>query len=354
MQGKIESLGKFNLNTGLWGEVNSHYELGRCFAMGDYEPIINNEKEGIHYIILAHGSRVEDHSKDFITIPGKEISVDDAYSYFSRKNRNYKILSYLMDADAPIKEDAKALAQYIGSLASNTHIKSINLVGLSKCGAMSFYVPSYFGKKDTFDKTNIYTIATPFLGTRMAAPELIFADIERMLVSKFGDNRFTKALCEEIKKCYKGISSNSHMDFDIAIPSGFPDGENEVYDPSFIRDMFSRENIESIGKVGSYKNFVTGIDDNTLTEAIKTGNFTGIGLCVLGKLFFDEPSDGMVPVSSQEIVTTHIEGLRNEKLVSAHHDVFGNKRVFNEVLDSVNSTIEEQVEIGHQKRIGTI
>lgn len=349
MQGKIKGIGKFSLKTGMFGNIKSDYELGRCFAMGEYEPIINNGEEGIHYVILAHGSRVEDHSKDFIEIPMSAMSVDDAYSYFSKQNRNYQILSYLMDADAPIKEDAKALAQYIGSLANNINVKSINLVGLSKCGTMSFYVPSFFGKEATFDKTNIYTIAAPFLGTKMASPKLIYADIKRMLESKFGKNNFTNRLYNEIVNIYESISSNSHMDFDIALPNGVPENKIELYDSSFISDMFSDRNVESIRRVGHYQNFVTGIDENTFAEAVRTGNLTGMALCLLDKLFFNEPSDGMVPVSSQEVVSRYIDGLKSERL-STHHDVFGNKRVFSQVLSSVNSRIEEQSENGFQKK----
>ena len=147
---------------------------------------------------------------------------------------------------------------------------------------------------------------------------------------------------------YEGISSNSHMDYDIAIPGGIPESKKHVYDESLIRDIFSNNNVDAVKKLNSFKNFLTGIDSNTLKEAIATMNFTGIGLCILNDLFFEKKSDGMIYVSSQQQVDD-IVGIKSYRLVSAHHDVSSNPRVMNDVLSVVDDTIGEFDE--KQKRL---
>lgn len=133
------------------------------------------------------------------------------------------------------------------------------------------------------------------------------------------------------------------MDYDIAIPNGIPSSKFEVYDESFIKNIFSDSNTKSIKKIMSFKNIVTGIDNNTLKEAIKTMNFTGIGLCILDDLFFENKSDGMVYTKDQRIVED-ILNIKSYKLKSSHHDVNSNIRVVNDVLSIVDDTIEESNE----------
>lgn len=342
--GKIEVLGKWNLQTSDWTTQITEQQRGRSSSLGVYEDIINNPNEGINYIIIALGSRVEDHSKDYFTIKEKEISINKILSYFSKQNKNIAIRTFLMDADAPIKEDAKLIAKYIDTLANHEKTSTINLIGVSKCGTMSFYVPKYFTSPNSYKKTNIYTIASPFTGTKMASPKIFYPEV-RTLISKItGDTKLTEQIYRKLISIYEGISSNSHMDYDIAIPGGVTEDKLEIYDETFIRDIFSQDNISAVERLNSYQNFITGIDKNTLSEAILTGNTTGIGLCVMDKLFFDEQSDGLVPTAQQHKVEEVLESnnFKTHKLESTHHDVIGSNRPLHEVLWSVNDTIEEQ------------
>lgn len=344
--GKIEVLGKWNLQTADWSTQITEKQRGRSSSIGVYEDIIVNPTEGINYIIIALGSRVEDHSKDYATIKEKEISVNKIISYFSKQNKNIAIRTFLMDADAPIKEDAKLIANYIDSLANQETTSTINLIGVSKCGTMSFYVPKFFTSPKSYKKTNIYTIASPFTGTKMASPKIFYPEVRKLISSIIGDTKLTEQIYQKLISIYEGISSNSHMDYDIAIPGGVPEEKSSIYDESFIRDIFTEENIAAVERLNSYQNFITGIDKKTLPEAIKTGNTTGVGLCIIDKLFFEETSDGLVPTKEQHKVEEVLTGnnFKTHTLTSAHHDVIGTPRQLNEVLWNVTDTIEEQEE----------
>ena len=63
---------------------------------------------------------------------------------------------------------------------------------------------------------------------------MIYVDIKRMLVSNFGNTVFINKLCDEIKEIYKKISSNSHIDFDMALPGRFYDDDIKLYFLTFI------------------------------------------------------------------------------------------------------------------------
>ena len=39
-------------------------------------------------------------------------------------------------------------------------------MGVSKCGAMSFYTPRFFKQAQSFDKTNIFNVAVPYQETK--------------------------------------------------------------------------------------------------------------------------------------------------------------------------------------------
>jgi len=346
--GVVETLGKYDLDNSVWRNPISNYETGRSFSFATYDIIKNNDSDDFNYIIIARGSRLEDHSKDFSRVKDTKADVDKIINYLKTRKNNYFVKKFLMDADAPIKEDALFMARYVDTLACNINVKTINLIGLSKCGAMNFYVPKYFTNIESFKKTNVFTIAPPFTGTKMASPNFIYSDIKNIITSKLGENKLSDIVSNKAISIYEGISSNSHMDYDIALPNGIPDNKLKFYDSSFIENMFSKENIDAITKVKLYKNFVTGIDDKTLKEAIKTCNFNGIGLCIIDDIIFNKTSDGMVPIKTQSLVESYID-TKSYKLESSHHDVMTNKRVINEICFVVDDTINEQKEIEKSK-----
>lgn len=341
--GIIKPYLKYDLNLNKWKYKINDNELGRCFSIARYKRIINNPTEKINYIILAPGSRVEDYSKDRKIISDKEVRVDYVIKHFRNLKQNFCIELFLMDTDAPIREDSKMLARYIDKIASIPNTESINILGLSKCGVMSFYIPSYFKTLEAYKKTNIFNIATPYNGTKLASPLIVYPEIKKVISDKLGNRVLSDLVFKAVIKYYEQIGSNSHMDYDIAIKNGIPESKKKYYDSSFISEVFSEKNVEAIKQINSFNNFITGIDENTMKEAFLTGNFTGMGLCLLDDLFFNNESDGMVYSKSQEKVEKYLD-IKSIKLISSHHYVNSNLRVMNKILSKVDETIDEQKE----------
>ena len=90
--GLINIIGKWNLKENKWSKPNKN-ELGKWFSFGIYNPIINDENNNeINYIIIANGTRLEQHSKDTKTIDEKELRIDYVRKQLEKKNENYKII----------------------------------------------------------------------------------------------------------------------------------------------------------------------------------------------------------------------------------------------------------------------
>lgn len=347
--GKVNVVAKYDLNKAKWNFNPLREEYGRCFSFVNYERIINNYEEKIDYIIIDQGSRVEDHSKDFINVSERKVRIDNVINHYKRKNGNYDIRLFLMDADAPIIEDALLFARYIDDLSILPTTNSINIIGLSKCSVMNFYVPRFFKCAQSFSKTNMYNIASPYTGTKLASPLIFYPEVKSLITSKIGDNLLSEKIYSGLIGFYEIISSNSHMDYDIAVPNGVPQNKYNVYDEKFIENVFCSDNVSAVEKLKVFKNFVTGIDNSTLKEAMRTGNVVGIGLCLLDDLFFENRSDGMVYTEAQKEVEKHLN-IKSDVLRSTHHDVNSNIRAFNEVLSVVDDTIDEE-KVFTRKRI---
>ena len=329
--GTIDIFAKWDLEKNDWTQSDNLKDIGRSFAIASYKRIINDNGK-INYIIIDQGSRVENHSKDFSNIKETEVRIDNVISHYERCNGNYDIKLFLMDADAPIIEDAKLFAKYVESLALLPNTNSVNIIGLSKCSVMNFYVPRFFKNRETFKKTNVYNIASPYEGTKFASIKIFYPEIREKFRSKSLSNLI-------IKKAYEGISSNSHMDYDIAIPGGIPEEKLHLYDENFIKNVFCTDNVEAVKRLNSFKNILTSIDSSVIKETIMTGNKQGILMCIFNEMFFEGKSDGMVLTSSQRKVENVLD--IKSYSIKSHHDVNSNIRAFNEVLGIVDDTIDE-------------
>lgn len=336
--GTIDIFAKWDLEKNVWSQSDNLKDIGRSFAIASYKRIINDNGK-INYIIIDQGSRIENHSKDFSTIKETEVRIDNVIRHYERSNGNYDIKLFLMDADAPIIEEAKLFANYVELLASLPDTNSVNIVGLSKCSVMNFYVPRFFKNSETFKKTNVYNIASPYEGTKMASPLVFYPEIRRLVASKVNNEKLAQNISNKLVNIYEGISSNSHMDYDIAIPGGIPEEKLHLYDENFIKEVFCTDNVEAIKRLNSFKNILTSIDSSVRKEAIMTGNFYGIALCLFDKMFFEGKSDGMVYTSSQRKVEDVLD--IKSYSIKSHHDVNSNIRAFNEVLGIVDDTIGE-------------
>ena len=138
--GIIRPIKKWNLETNLW-EQPANENIGRSFCFAEYKDVINDKStKKYHYIIIAEGSRVEDHTKKIPKIKDKEINISKVIKLLRKQKYNYKIVLFLMDADAPIIEDAKLFAELIDEKASDSKCDSINLIGISKLESISFQI----------------------------------------------------------------------------------------------------------------------------------------------------------------------------------------------------------------------
>lgn len=233
------------MQNSVWIKNTGQKERGKSFAIANYDKIINNDEENVNYIIICPGFRVEDHSKDFFNIKEKRVRIDNVIDHYKKSNGNYDIKLFLMDADAPIIEDAKLLAKYVDYLALLSTTGSINLIGLSKCSAMNLYVPSFLKNPNGFKKTNVYNVASPYDGTKLASQLIFYPEVKQVISSKISNEKLTDYIYKNLINVYEGISSNSHMEYDIAIPGDISNEKNNVYDESFIKNIFFYNNVET-------------------------------------------------------------------------------------------------------------
>ena len=332
--GTVKIIAKYDLNTNKWRKNIKEEEKGKAFSIVDYKKINNNDSDKYDYIIFCDGFRLENHSKNMKTVEESKNGVDKIINYFKDKDKNIKIKTILIDMDAPLEEDSKLLANYINKIED---ANTINIVGISKCGAMAFNMAKYINDKD---KTNIYTIATPFTGTLMASPRYVKQKLNKIVKSIISDEDISNKIVKSVMRIYENICSNSHMDYDVALKNGVEKSKLNKYDSNFLKNIFSNENIKAINEVNFYQNFTTGIDNETLIEAIQTLNFEGIGLCLLNGLLMGGKTDGFVPLKSEKEVEKYINK-KSYHLKSSHHAVFSNDRLAYQILKVINENLKK-------------
>ena len=82
--GTIEHFAKWNKKTKQW-ENPSIEDYGHCFSIADYETIINNPSDGINYIIIATGSRLERNTNEFIKINDNIYRIDNVINHYKNQ-----------------------------------------------------------------------------------------------------------------------------------------------------------------------------------------------------------------------------------------------------------------------------
>ena len=328
--GVIKYASKWNQQFKKW-ETPEHDEKFRSFAVGSYlsefDTILNSSEPEYNYVIISYGFRVEDHSNDTYKINKYEFFIDRFVDYFMNNSKSNYIVRYVMlDADAPLVEEAKKLASYIDNLASMS-------------GTINMYTPKYFQNSKSYELTHIYNIATPYSGTTMASPLYFYPQIKELVTSKLGDNPISNFIYKKLVDFYESRSSNSHMDYDIAKPGGVSEDKKDNYDEEFIKNIFSEENIEALKKIKGFENFTTHIDKAVIKKAIQTGDFNTIGLCILNSWFFDKKSDGFVLTSDQSLVENYLD-VKSTDLASSHMIMTSDS--LDTVLDSINKNVENK------------
>lgn len=133
------------------------------------------------------------------------------------------------------------------------------------------------------------------------------------------------------------------MDFDIALPGGVPKEYLDRYDPSFLEDIFSADNIVASSRPNHFQNICTVIDEKTVKEILKRCDLVGLGLILMNEVFFKEPADGMVSLSAQQAIEPHIANERSSGslIISSPHAVLDHPFA-NELLERVETVIQEK------------
>lgn len=339
--GKIEIIGKYNLYNNNWFFGNNNFnEIS--LAIANYEPIKNNDSEKYNYIIYCYGSRVENHSKNAYNIKEKQAHVDNILNYFKTKNHNIIVKFIMLDKDAPLKEDGIVLANYINSLCNNGNCNSVNLLGYSKSGVMFFEMIKHIKIKN-FSKINLYNIATPYLGTKMASPKIIYADVKTFVDNHISNKQLADKIYNHLIKFYESISSNSHMDYDIALEDGVPKDKLDKYDDTLIKGLLLQDNINAIKSLNRLENFTTGIDNTTLRRALMTANFNGIGMCLIDDMLMGKDSDGFVHTKSEEVISNYLD-VSSQHIKGAHHDLMSDNLYYSGILYNLSDNLSEDRE----------
>lgn len=336
----IRPLAKWDLAANSWRKDVSSNELGRALSIVRYKDIIHDERSPLNYILIADGYRVENLSKDNKTIADRTGGIKNVLSYFEHKRANYRIELLLVDNDAPLKEESVAFAEYIDCLAQLDDVASINYVGFSKCGVIGLDMIKYFRCHRSLLKTHIFSVSSPYLGTIVASPLALMAEVRKMIESKLGKNEFSESVVKQLTKLYHSVQSNSHMDLDIAVPGGVPKDLLVCYDPSFLDKIFEPANLRALKRV-DFHNICTYIDKSTLARVIKSGDLTGLGLCIVNDILFEKASDGVVPISSQTAIEKHIE--TKTSYVNSTHNSIPVKESAHRILEYVAEIPEENV-----------
>lgn len=339
--GKIEIIGKYNLYDNNWIYGNNESN-DISLAVANYEPIRNNDSDKYDYIIYCYGSRVENHSKDAINIKEKKAYVNNILNYFKTKKHNVIVKFIMLDRDAPLKEDGVILADYINGLCNRADCNSINILGYSKGGVMFFDMIKHINKKNRV-KINLYNAATPYMGTKMASPKILYKDVKGFINGHISNKDLANKIYAYLINFYESISSNSHMDYDIAIEDGIPEDRLDKYDDTLIKYLLLQDNIDAIKSINRFENFTTGINDDTLKRAIMTANFTGIGMCLIDDMLMGKNSDGFVHTSSEEAISNYLD-VNNKHIKGAHHDLMSDNLYYNEILYNINENLIEDRE----------
>lgn len=331
----IIPIAKYNEETKTFSATIEDFQRGTSLSIIKNKFIYDENNDHFDYIIFANGNRVKDITKDGIHPYPERDYTERIKRYFAKQNKNVIIEHILLDNDSPLNIEAEIVARYVDYLSTDETIDTINLIGHSKCGTLFFNVPKYFKKETSFTKTAIATTASPFTGCLIAAPKYFLKDVKTVI-----DNNLpapiNNIVYNAISKYYTSLHSGSHMDNDICIPFY----NQEMYDPSFILKMFDLANINAIKRIRKYQNFITSIDNDTLMNSLRRGDFISVGMCLIDHFFISELTDGFVEVRSQEGVNEYLPN-SSTRIESTTHYFLTHEEEMAIVLDFINNSIDE-------------
>ena len=344
---KIKNQKKYNSATQRFTKVILQNEKGLAFSNAKNIVIADEEDSKLDYIIFCNGNRVKDISKDLITPYGQRDYVDRISKYFERHKKNVFVEHILLDNDAPLNVEVKTISNHINKLSVKEKCRSLQLIGHSKGADIYFNIPKYFKNMETYKMSSMYLTAPPYEGCFIAEKTNFLGNANKVIMSQL-PYPLSEYTFEALKKYYERMHSNSYMDNDIA-RIGY---KSANYDPSFIRDMFSIDNLLAIQKLNYFHNFVTGIDEKTLLKSIKQRDYVSIAMCLIDKYFIDKPSDGFIEQSSQLAINKYLN-IKNTIIPSTTHYFLSQDENLEMLLDIVNDQIDQikEKELLNKKRV---
>lgn len=337
----VESVAKYSLDKDEFIFDVPAAERGTAYSIASFEDIINDEEsDSFDYIIFIDGYRLENVTNNYDTVKDSKTAVKNILDYYKRQKRNVRLKQIFVDKDAPLEKDAILLANLVDKNSVMDNCKSVNVIGHSKGGTVAFNMPKYYVEPISFKKTNLYTVAVPFSGCIMASPKLFYPSIKSLIFKAIPNTDLAEKVYNKVVEFYESISSNSHMDNDVAKENGVFEKYADRYDINYVRNMFNLKNINAIKKLNHYQNIQTGIDDKTLLDSIIKGDFISIGLCLVDKYLIYELSDGFVEVSSQKAVEDKIEQ-GNTTFTSTTHNLLMQRKNTDKLCQIIEDTLLE-------------
>ena len=345
--GDIKAIKKYNPITKKFDLEITDENRGDAFSNIRERARCNKQDEQYDYIVFCNGNRVRDVSKDNIHPIGQRRYAERIVKYFEAQNKNVIVEYILLDNDAPLDTQAQLIARHIDHIANHDNIRSVQLIGHSKAGAIFFNTPKYFNSENSFQKSYLYTTATPYNGCLIASKEILFEEAKKITAEKLPPP-INVLTYEGLIAYYKTQTGDSHMEKDIAIKK-YKQYDPNNYDPLFIQNMFCKETIQAVSKLQYFHNFVTGIDENTIYTSIQRNDFTSVGMCLIDKYIIPNHSDGFIEESSQRAVSDYID-VPTTELKSTTHYFLSHDDELAKVLDVVNNQIDKRITMNIQNR----
>lgn len=338
--GNVRHVFKWDMKKGLWTEVKEKdTRKGQALSLVDFGNIIHDEKKGINYIIVADGCKLDNHSADGETVDANKSGIANVISYFENRKDNYRIGLWLIDEEAPLVEQSRITASFISQLAEKKYVSTINFIGLSKCGVMALDLTKYLVGSAARTKTRIYSVSAPYKGATVAGPLMFEQEVSQLVKTKLGNTKMSEKIVESVMRYYYGIHSCSHMELDISLPEGVPQGFQKFYDSSFLDNIFSKRNIMGACRVAHFQNICTKIEKDTFKETMRARNYGELGMFVLNDLIYKGNSDGLVDIASQREVEKHIKGIGESVLIPSTHHILKTPVYANQLLEIVDENM---------------
>ena len=93
--GTIEHIAKWNKDSCTWEEPGL-LDMGHSFSISHYETVLNDPFDGMNYIIIAGGSRLERNTSNYSKINDRIYRMDNVINHYKNQNGNYNIQCFLV------------------------------------------------------------------------------------------------------------------------------------------------------------------------------------------------------------------------------------------------------------------